>query len=433
VTLPVLGGAPRASASGPTATPHPSFSLCIAVGASAEATLYQYGPTWFDRIVPVLSDADIARAAHLDPDVLADPAAWPSPERLAPCGGVTGNEQFIFEASHLSDLAHHFPATDLGRLGDDDPAIVIVYRDPLPVPRPTTLGSPVPDAHDICVIDELAGAEPDHLLLLDIDTAGFHVRIDRELAEPSRAPEPTVIPEQPDATPEPLPAWAGDATASLECAGPPSTIGPRGPQDFDRVRGDAGTTVDSYLEFARGAQIIFPTDGFSERATASGARLYRYDVVGRTKAVIVAMTDDGTEQGRWHITDVASCDPSEYDGRAAVGGGIHIWADPSGDPVRADEVLDRADCYDATQIRVGGRLYVRIPNGGVDPAQLDGSYDASTTLPKDALSLGYTDGSKVMWTAADGKALYVVDRNDTAHAERLPHVQGDEVQRTDCN
>ena len=433
VNLPGVGAAPRPDTSGPAPTRPPSVSLCIAVGPPGAATLHQYGPTWFDRIVPVLSDADVARAAHLDPDVLADPAAWPFPERLAPCGGLTGNELYIFEA-RLSDLHLIFPNLANPTFAEEDPAAVIVYRDPLPGAS-NDVGPPDRFRHDVCLASEVEGAQPDHMILRGVDLTGFHLRIDRELAEsPSVGPGPTVIPEHPQASPEPLPAWAGDASASLQCEGPPSTIGPRGPQDFDRLQGDSGAIVDAYLGFVRGAGIAFPTDGFVERERVTAGRLYAYDVVGRTKAVIIATTDDGTARGRWLIADVASCDPSEFDARAAVGGGIHIWTDAGGHPVRTDEVLQRADCYDATRITIKGRLFLRNPSGGAaDPSQLDGTYAASTKLPKDALWLGYLDGPKAMWTAADGTALYIVDGDDTAHAERLPHVKGDEIQRIDCN
>ena len=433
VTLPVLGGAPRGEGSGPTPTPHPSVALCIAVGAPGQATLHQHGPTWFERIVPVLSDADVARAAHLDPDVLADPAAWAFPERLAPCGGLTGNELYIFEA-RLSDLHLIFPRLANPTFVEEDPAAVVVYRDPLPGVG-NDVGPSDRPRHDVCLASEVQGAQPDHVFLRGVDLTGFHVRIDRELTEsPSLGPGPTPIPEHPQATPEPLPAWAGDATASLQCNGAPSTIGPHGPQDFDRLQGDSGAIVDAYLGFVRGAGIAFPTDGFVERERVTAARLLTYDVGGRTKAVIVATTDDGTARGRWLIADVASCDPSEYDPRTPVGGGIHVWTDQSGNPVRTDEVLQQADCYHATRITIKGRLFLRNPSGGAaDPSQLDGTYAPSVALPKDALWLGYLDGPKAMWTAADGTSLYIVAGDDTAHAERLPHVKGDEIQRIDCN
>jgi hypothetical protein len=432
MNLPLLGGAPGIHASGPTATPHASFAMCIAIGAPGSASIHQYGPTWFDRIVPVLSDADVARAAHLDPDVLADPAAWPFPERLAPCGGLTGNELYIFEA-RLSELRLNFPHLTSEPFTEDDPVAVIVYRDRLPGVI-NDVGPSDVLRHDICIASELEGAQPDHVNLSGVDTTGFHVRIDRELAEPSGPPEPSVIPEHPQATPEPLPAWAGDAGASLECAGPPSTIGPSGPQTFDRSSGGDSATVGAYLGFVRSAGIPFPTDGFAERDRATGARLYTYDVAGRTKAVIVMRTNDGTETGVWRVEDVGSCDPSEYDPRTPVGGGIHVWTDQGGNPVRTDEVLQRDDCYGATKIAVRGRLYLKDPSGAAAAAeQLDGTYAADVKLPKDALWLGYLDETWAMWTAADGKALYIVDGNDDAHAERLPHVKGDEIERIDCN
>ena len=423
--VPVPSGQPE-----PVTTPTPTFPMCIAVGPADTATTYQYGPTWFDRIVPVLSDADIARAAHLDPDVLGDPAAWAFPERLAPCGGLTGNELFIFEANPLSDYPRYFPHADpVPALDVDLPGIVVVYRDPLAIPRPLKPGAPDPNAHDVCVILEADSAQPDHELLLDVDTTGFHLRIDMD--PPITPGQPSAEPGVPSVTPEPGPAWAGDAFASLQCDGPPSAIGPSSGQDFDHTATDAGGTVDGYLRFVKTANIPFPADGFVEHDRAIGARLYAYDVGGRTKAVIVALSEDGTEAGRWFIASVASCDPSEWDPRTPAGGGIHVWTDVDGHRVRTDEVLQSADCYGATRLKVKGRLFLRDPNGGaIDPSQLDGTYAAHTTLPKDALWLGYFDGPKVMWTAADGKAIYIVDGKDV---ERLPHVKGDEILRIDCN
>ena len=59
----------------PRGTGSPTFDLCIAVGPPATAVAHQYGPTWFERIVPVLSAEDIARADRLDPDVARRPGA----------------------------------------------------------------------------------------------------------------------------------------------------------------------------------------------------------------------------------------------------------------------------------------------------------------------------------------------------------------------
>ena len=413
----------------PATTPSPMFRMCIAVGTPNDATLHDYGYTWFDRIVPMLSAEDLAKATHLDPDVLAAPSAWPFPDRLAPCGGITGNELYVFEMVHLSDFPRHFPGSGLDPFaGDDEPAVVVVYRDPLPISR-LAEASPNPNDHDVCVAAEVENAQPDHEVLPGVDITGFHVRIDAEQALPSIVP--TIEPSQPAVTPEPLPAWAGDAAANLACDGPPSDIGPSGPQDFERLLYDSGQTVANYLDFVKAAGIPFPADGFAERDRATGVRLYAYDVGGATKAVIVTRTEDGTEAGRWMITSVASCDPSEYDPGTPVGGDIHIWTDADGNRVSTADVLERADCYNATRLTVDGRLYLRDPGGqAVDRAQLEGTYDASATLPKSASLLPYRDGRARMYVASDGRALYIVDGKAV---ERLPHVKGDEIQRIDCN
>jgi hypothetical protein len=427
---PATGPTGQAEGTPPTVTGH---AMCIAVGAAGNATLNHYGPPSLARIVPVLSDADIARAAHLDPDVLADPGSWSDATVLAPCGGRTGNERWIFVARSLHDFSRHFPAAAKVPAFDvDAPAIVVVYRDPLPVPRPAPVGSPNPDAHDICVILRSENAQPDHMLLLDVDTTGFHVRLGGHGSGSAPPEQPSAAPVSP--TPVALGPWAHDAAAVLACQGPPSTIGPTGPQDFDRPVTTAAATIDAYLEFVRSANIPFPTSSFGERERATGARLFTYDAGGRTKAAIILLSDDGTESGRWLIADVASCDPSEYDPRTPVGGGIHVWTDASGNPVRTDEVLQRDDCYGAKTIAVRGRLYLKDPSGAAaDAEQLDGTYAADVKLPKGALWLGYLDGTWAIWSAADGMTLYIVGANDAYHAERLPHVKGDEIQRIDCN
>ena len=39
---------------GPESTPTPTFRMCIAVGPPGDAIVHQYGPTWFEKIVPVV-------------------------------------------------------------------------------------------------------------------------------------------------------------------------------------------------------------------------------------------------------------------------------------------------------------------------------------------------------------------------------------------
>ena len=75
---PILGAPPQP---GQTVDPDAGlgYQMCIAVGTTGSFATHDYGVTRFDRIVPFLSAADIARAVHLDPDVLGDPGGWPFP------------------------------------------------------------------------------------------------------------------------------------------------------------------------------------------------------------------------------------------------------------------------------------------------------------------------------------------------------------------
>ena len=83
-----------------------------------------------------------------------------------------------------------------------------------------------------------------------------------------------------------------------------------------------------------------------------------------------------------------------------------------------------------TQVRFRDRLYVRTPSGGVDPSQLEMTWSLNATLPDATSDTGYVSGRLRLFTRDDGRAIYVVDGD---RVERLPHVIGDEVSRTDCN
>jgi hypothetical protein len=357
-SMPGMNRVPRASGvPEPTGTPTPMFFMCIAVGPPGNAQLHQYGPTWFDRIVPVLSPADVARAAHLDPEVLGDPSAWPFPERLAACGGLTANVQYVFEASPLRDFPRYFPnATPVPALDVDEPGIVIVYRDPLAIHRIAGWTAD-PNNHDVCVVFEETGSHAGTAIIPDVDTRGFHLRIDGPApSDPRSTASPAASPSGAATTPGPAPAWAGDANLSLDCVGPPSTIGPTGSMDTGHAGYSSDAALSDFLEFARNAALIFPAAGFRQADTATGARLYTYVVDGQVKAVVVLKAEGGLESGRWFVGSVASCDPSEFDTTRDFGQRVTIWRDASGDAVPTSVLFERGDCYQATKLTVGGRL-----------------------------------------------------------------------------
>jgi hypothetical protein len=402
--------------------------MCIAVGPASGFIVHGYGVTHFDRIVPVLSASDIERAAHLDPDVLADPAAWPFPERLAPCGGLTGNELYIFEANPLRDYPRYFPqAEPVPAFDVDDPAIIVVYRDPLPLRRAANEAPYGPADHDVCVVSEAANPNPDHAILPRVDITGFHLRIDGPA--PS---EPTPSESAGGPTPTPAPAWAGDARSALSCDGPPSTFGSDGPVGAERtdIQPSPDQAMRAYGEAVRLMDLPLPTSGFEPAETATGARLYAYRVSGEVKAAIVVGTVGGGTSTLWRVMSIATCDASEYDPATPIGGGITIWTDAAGNRVPTTILSETADCYQGTQLRLDGRLFVRVPFGGVSAEQLEVEYRADTTLPNDAVLQPYRDGSRRLYLAASGKAAFVVEG---ATVERWPHVIGDLVERTDCN
>jgi hypothetical protein len=183
---PITGAAP---ASGQTADPNAGlgYQMCIAVGGPASFIVHDYGVTHFDRIVPVLSADDLARAQHMDPDVLADPANYPVPARLAACGGITDQVEYVFEARSIDDYPRHFPAAaPLGLVTPVEPATIVVYRGR----NPSTREGPIrpslgPNEHDLCI---LLGPDPgtaQPVFINGVDLTGFHVRIDDPAASTS--------------------------------------------------------------------------------------------------------------------------------------------------------------------------------------------------------------------------------------------------------
>ena len=199
---------PAAPASGETLDPNAGlgYQMCIAVGTPGNYIVHDYGITHFDRIVEVLSARDLARAQNMDPDVLADPANYPVPARLASCGGITDQVQYVFEARSIDDYPRYFPAAGpLPVVTADEPATIVVYRGL----NPTARGGPAqpslgPNQHDLCV---LLGPDPANVppvFINHVDLTGFHVRLADAAASQPPAPTPDIAAPSPTATPHPV-------------------------------------------------------------------------------------------------------------------------------------------------------------------------------------------------------------------------------------
>ena len=372
-----------------------------------------------------------------------DPAAFAGDARLALCGASVDTALFAFEMSQARDYWLYLPAMLLSpELDVDEPAFVVVYRSVHPFP---VLGAPPPDGqvraprtsvapglHDVCVLVGADATTAERNVYSDVNTAGLTVDVVSLL--PSDGPRPTRPPlptPTPSPTPEPDPEWAADATSSLECDVGLSTIGPTGQMDIGEDGPTAGAAVHAVLDFFGNSMINFPIDGFASRATTSRAELYAYVVGGRVKAAIVAHTRDRAAN-LWWVSSVASCDPAEWDPETSTGlAALRIWTDGAGNRVSPSMLFERADCYGATRLTVGGHLYVRDPTGSAyDTAALEETYDGDATLPATAIRQPYTDGARRLYLAKDGRAAFVVSGSSV---ELWPHVTDDDYSRTDCN
>ena len=407
------------------------YQMCIAVGSPGDARIHEYGWTRFDRIVPVLSANDIARADRLDPDVLADPANWSSPERLAPCGGLTSDVEYVFEATPLRDFGRYFSGvadTPVAAFDRDEPATVVVLRERSTLPIHVVsvfqndVGGP---RRDVCVIFSGPSTLGDAVLVRDVGIAGFRVRLDR-MPEPTPTPAPSLTPRP---TPEPVP-FPIDVRLVLDCEVGVSTVGPTGPMDVGEEAATADAALRAFLRFVTNAFLVFPANGFVDREGTSGARLFVYVVDGRVRAAVAATTSDGGPTGPWTIRSVGSCDPAEWDPATPTGADVTVWNDADGNRVSTAIIFERDDCYGASVLRLNGQLFLRDPNGGVDPAQLETTYEGDVRLPSGAVRQPYSQDGRRLFTRADGKAIYV---STTTGFERWPHVRGNVIQRIDCN
>jgi hypothetical protein len=393
--------------------------MCIAVGPSDGATVHLYGPTWFDRIVPILSDADIARAAHMDPDVLADPATFPDPARLAPCGGMTGNVQYVFEATPLRDLPRYFPAMQrVAELELDEVGTVVVFRGPSEdaIQR---VGGPVayPNAapHDVCVIFSQPNPLGPAVLIGDLDTSGFHVRLE-PVSDPT--PPPTPVPAT---TLEPAPGWVGDIAGQLECDGPVANIGDEYPDGGIRPEG-LGDTPETAL-----AAFLGPGNPYASLPTAGFTRLHEGErwasfghlVEGRAKAIVVLNNPIEAGSG-WVVAGLRACDASEFDPAVPLTFPVTIWTDTSGkrvstETIRSNPGPGHCGWDSAIWLTVDGDLYFRDPRGVMGDWTTT-KFTADTQLPARAVDSGYRSDGVSLWLDP-GRDAYLVSAD---RVERWP-------------
>jgi hypothetical protein len=174
-----------------------------------------------------------------------------------------------------------------------------------------------------------------------------------------------------------------------------------------------------------------PDSGYVLAADDPAARLYVRRSNDRIVAAIAIVRGQPGSGAAWIGGGIAACEPSEFDPTVTTGERpFGAWLDAEGEAVPSSTLGARADCYGGTQVRYDGRLYVRIPHGGVDESQLEVAWRADVALPANAVDTGLRSGGLRLYTGPHRGALYVANGD---RAERLPHIIGDEVLRTDCN
>jgi hypothetical protein len=406
-------------------------ALVVAIGVGALAL--------GNRLATATGTPAVSAGAAIPPD----PAAFAGDARLARCGATVTSAIAAFPMDQARDYRRHLPAMGLSpELDVDDPAFVVVYRGGHPfgpggggasVGAPTAVPSASRDGelHDVCV---LVGADPATAVLnaySNVDTTGLSATVEPTASHvsPDASDPPTpstlILP-----TLEPAPAWAGDARVQLACDGAPADLAGQATPDPDSVASEtADAAAARIVERAWVHPLPIPQVTFEPSIVDATARLYVYRVGGRTRAAIAVVRRDADRQ--WYASSVAACPETEFDPTVATGTGpIGRWSDAAGRSVPPAVLAATPDCYGGTQVTFNRRLFVRIPGGGVDEAQLEIAWAADVPLPKSAIATLYRSGNRRLYRAADGRAIYIATGS---RAERLPHVRGDEVLRTDCN
>lgn len=407
-----------AFAPGSSPTQSKYYQVCIAVGPPGASITHLYGPTSFERIVPVLSAADIERAGHMDPDVLADPANWHVPERLAPCGGLTSDVEYVFEATPLRDFGRYFPSvadTPVAAFDIDEPATVVILRTPSTLTIQTVsvyqndIGGP---RRDVCVIFSQPNPLGDAVLIQDLDIRDFHVRLEA-LPDPSPTPAPSVTPAL---TPEPAPSWVGDIAGQLGCTGPAASIG-------DEVAADPSPDAyfpDHGAPTAREALTLFlgptnmyaslPTAGFDELHAEAHWASFGHVVDGRPRAIIV-LTDRTRYVPGWSVVGLRACDASEFDPAVPLTFAVTIWTDAAGNRISTESLRSapgpgHCGWESAIWLHIGDDLFFRDPKGVMEEWTTT-KFAADARLPAGAVDSGYRSGQSELWIEAGGDAYLV--------------------------
>jgi len=220
---------------------------------------------------------------------------------------------------------------------------------------------------------------------------------------------------------EPAPAWTAALAGQLQCDGPPAGLGGE-TGEVAALDGapDPASAVESLL--AAGDYAALPRRGFTPRERDDHWGRFVYEVDDRVKSVLI-LTDapPGIPSGSWYVVGLRACDPSEFDPADGLNFDIEIWRDSADRPVPTTvvhSIVGPGHCgWDTTTwLTLRGETYIRDPQGVMEELT-DGSFAANVMLPADAVPTGYHSGPSKLFTALDGRSVYLVAPD---RAERWP-------------
>jgi hypothetical protein len=226
---------------------------------------------------------------------------------------------------------------------------------------------------------------------------------------------------------------SGAAGRALQCDGPIY----RGYMDGENTEYGGAKPENVLTDFLASGPNRIPDTGFRLARRDGDRVLFTYDVDGKTKVALIGVkrTSDVDSFGEpiskigwpWTGESWAQCDPAEYHPSADAEHDSDIWSDADRPRVPVTEIESRpaiAHCWPGATIltvKKAGHSYLRDPQGTWPAAQLGSTYEADSTLPKDAVDTGYFHDDRHLWLAADKQAAYVVTPD---RVERWPVISG---------
>ncbi len=182
---------------------------------------------------------------------------------------------------------------------------------------------------------------------------------------------------------------------------------------------DGGATPDQAVAaFLSEVPVTMPRSGFEpvEESVDSVTFTHLHD--GIVKAILrVDQGPVGHADGSWVVVRARSCAAAEFGPGTDFGDDVAVWSNGQDGVLLERTGAEHCGWEMVRTLTLGGRQYVRDPEGVLGDRPLEGRYDPSAVLPSDAASTGHHRGERALWLSADRRFLFVVDQSTV---ERWP-------------